>query len=140
MVIWMANLIRLPARQSNSICETALTVSKRIRRTRHCLTRLAEALPITRLQQDCVNGFNRRCEKRWSHNQCEMLGEMFSRCSQEGSQGRGPFFLEPPGIGSRLLRPSFWPQLSVGIYSLDCNDLGPINYWQWSSSAVMCVR
>src|SRR5580704_16116096 len=97
-------------------------------------------LPITRRPQNCVSEFGLRCEKRWSDGPCEMLGEMFSRCSQEGSQGRGRFFLGHHGIGSLWLRPSFWPQLSVGIYFLDCNDLGPINYWQRSSSPVMCVR
>src|SRR6266487_3154220 len=99
MVIWMANLIRLPARQSNSTCETAITVSKRIRRTRHCLTRLAEALPITRLQQDCVSGFNPRYERRLRNSPRELLRQMLDRRVQRSSQNRGPFFLEPHGIG-----------------------------------------
>ena len=51
--------------------------------------------------------FTRRCERRSPNGPREMLREMLSRCSQEGSQSRGPFFLGHRGIGWLSLRRSF---------------------------------
>src|SRR5207248_9628723 len=133
MVIWMANWIRLPARQSNSTYEAAVIVS---RHTRHIVcwcARLASLPHITRRQQNYVREFNRRCEKRSPNGPCEMLGEMLSRCSQESSPSCERFFQDHHGIGWLSLPPSLWLQSSVGTYSLDCNDLRPINSWPRNS-------
>src|SRR5205814_4891197 len=90
MVIWMANWIRLPARQSNSTYEAAVIVSRHTRHIVRWCARLASLPHITRRQQNYVSEFNRRCEKRSPNGPCEMLREMLSRCSQEGSQSREP--------------------------------------------------
>src|SRR6266496_5685314 len=140
MVIWTANLIRLPARQSNSTCGTALTASKDTWPIVRLFMQSAAPCLITRLQQNCVSGFSPHCERRLRNGLCEILGEMFSRCFQEGSQGRGRFFLGHHGIGSLSLRPSFLQPLSAGTYCLDCSDLMPNSFLRRNLLLVMCVR
>src|SRR5882724_1571423 len=101
---------------------------------------LATQLLITGRPQNYVREFNPRCEKRSPNGPCERLPEMLSRCSRESSPSCERFFQEHHGIGWLSLRPSFWLQSSVGTYSLDCNDLGPINSWPRNSSPAMCAR
>ena len=71
----------------------------------------------------------------------EMVREMLSRCSQEGSQSRGPFFRRSPWnwLGSRR-SDHFGCDYRFELWCLDCSDLGPINFWRRNSSPVMCVR
>src|SRR6266566_4933231 len=99
MVIWMASWIRLPARQSNSTCGSALNVSKPTKRMAHLFARLATQLHITRRPQNYVSEFNPRCEKRSRNGPRGMLCEMFGRCSEGTSQSCGPVFGGHHGIG-----------------------------------------
>src|SRR3954468_24733131 len=99
MGTWMANWIRLPARPSNSIYGSALTVLKPTRRMVRSFVRSAAQLLITRRRQDYVNEFNPRCEKRWINVLRAMLRQTRSRCSREGGRGRRGLAGERRGIG-----------------------------------------
>src|SRR6266850_1700472 len=99
MVTWMANWIRLPARQSKSTCATAVIVIKPMKRRAHSFVRWGTQLLITRRPQNYVSEFNSRCETRSRSSPHEMAGEMLSRDRQQGRQGREPFFSGHHGIG-----------------------------------------
>src|SRR6266446_4059162 len=122
MVIWMANWIRLPARQSSSTYEAAVIANRHTRRSVRWCARLAAPHPITRLHQNCVSEFKPPCEKRSPNRPRARLCEILRCCSEEGSQNRGPFFLELHGIGWLSPRPSFLQPLSPGTYCPDCSD------------------
>src|SRR2546430_10007127 len=96
MVIWMANWIRLPAKQSNSTCWSALNVIKLTKSMARWFVRLATQLLITRRPRSYVSEFNRRCETRSPNCPRAMSRKILNRCSQEESHGHGPFFGRHP--------------------------------------------
>src|SRR5207253_6421381 len=99
MVTWMANWIRLPARQSNTTYGTDVTVSRHTRHIVRWCARLAVLPHITRRPQNYVSEFNPRYEKRSRNGPRGMLCKMFSKCSEETSQRCGPVFGRHHGLG-----------------------------------------
>src|SRR5260370_11181581 len=99
MVIWMANWIQLPARQSNGTYEAAVIVSRHTRHIVRWCARLGALPHITRRPQNYVNEFNPRYEKRARNGPRGMLCEMFGRCSEETSQSCELVFGGHHGIG-----------------------------------------
>src|SRR5437773_4327251 len=99
MVIWMANWIQLPARQSNGTYEAAVIVSRHTKHIVRWCARLAALPHITRRPKNYVSEFNPHCEKRSPNGPRGMLFEMLGSYSEETSQSCGPLFGEHHGIG-----------------------------------------
>src|SRR5437667_8767176 len=99
MFIWMANLIRLPVRQSNGIYWTARNVLEPTKLIEHSFTASAAPCLTTTLQQNYVSESSPRCERAPRNRPCEILHQMLGRGSQRSGANRDPFFLEPRGIG-----------------------------------------
>src|SRR6266581_86098 len=99
MVIWMANWIQLPARQSNSTYEAAVIVSRHTRHIVRWCARLAALPHITRRPQNYVSEFNPHYETRSPTGPRALFREGVSCWSKESSQSRGPFFSGHHGIG-----------------------------------------
>src|SRR4029077_15126238 len=109
MVTWMANWIRLPARQSNSTYGSAITVSKPTKRMLRSFVRSARQPLITRHLPNYVSEFNSRCEKRSVNDHREAFYEIYRRYFGANRQNGELFLSEHNGAGWHLPLPSSWP-------------------------------